>query len=80
MISAKKERKIIEWERLEFSSRKLATKGTFHAETGSIKNKNGMALTEADKKRWQEYTDKRCKNTQKKDTKKIFITQITMMV
>ena len=47
---------------------------------GSIKNKNGMALTEADKKRWQEYTDKRCKNTQKKDTKKIFITQITMMV
>ena len=56
------------------------TKGTFHAKMGSIKNKNGMALTEADKKRRQEYTDKRCKNTQKKDTKKIFITQITMMV
>ena len=34
------------------------TKGTFHAKMGSIKNRNGMALTEAEdiKKRWQEYT------------------------
>ena len=34
------------------------TKGVFHAEMGSIKNRNGMDLTEADdiKKRWQEYT------------------------
>ena len=31
-------------------------KGTFHAKLGSIKHRNGMALTEAeDKKRWQEY-------------------------
>ena len=31
------------------------TKGTFHAKMGSIKDKNGMDLTEAeDKKRWQE--------------------------
>ena len=35
------------------------TKGTFHAKMGSIKNRNGMDLTEAEdtKKRWQEYTE-----------------------
>ena len=35
------------------------TKGTFHANTGSIKDRNGMHLTEAEdiKKRWQEYTE-----------------------
>ena len=34
------------------------TKGMFHAKMGSIKDKNGMDLTEAEdiKKRWQEYT------------------------
>ena len=33
--------------------------GTFHAKTGSIKDRNGMDLTEAEdiKKRWQEYTE-----------------------
>ena len=35
------------------------TKGTFHENMGTIKERNGMALTEADsiKKRWQEYTE-----------------------
>ena len=35
------------------------TKGTFHATMGSIKDRNGMDLTEAEdiKKRWQEYTE-----------------------
>ena len=35
------------------------TKGTFHAKIGTIKNRNGMDLTEAEdiKKRWQEYTE-----------------------
>ena len=35
------------------------TKGTFHAKMGTIKNRKGMALTEAEdiKKRWQEYTE-----------------------
>ena len=35
------------------------TKGTFHAKTGTIKDRNGMDLTEAQdiKKRWQEYTE-----------------------
>ena len=35
------------------------TKGTFHAKMGSIKDRNGLHLTEAEdiKKRWQEYTE-----------------------
>ena len=35
------------------------TKGTFHAKMGSIKDRNGMVLTEAEaiEKRWQEYTE-----------------------
>ena len=36
------------------------TKGTFHAKMGSIKDRNGMDLTEAEdiKKRWQEHTER----------------------
>ena len=36
------------------------TKGTFHAKMGTIKDRNGMNLTEAEdtKKRWKEYTEK----------------------
>ena len=50
------------------------TKGIFHAKMGTIKDRNGMDLTESEtiKERWQEY--------QKNYTKKIFMTQITMMV
>ena len=35
------------------------TKGTFHAKIGSVKDRNGINLTEAEdtKKRWQEYTE-----------------------
>ena len=49
------------------------TKGTFHAKMGSIKDRNGRDLREAEdiKKRWQEYTEL---------YKKTFMTQITMMV
>ena len=50
------------------------TKGTFHAKMGSIKNRNGMDLTEA------EVLRRGGKNTQKNCTKKIFMTQIIMMV
>ena len=50
------------------------TKGTFQAKIGSIKDRNGMDLTEA------EDIKKRGKNTQKNYTKKIFMTQIIMMV
>ena len=60
MNSGKKYRKTIEWERLEISSIKLDTKGTFHAKMGTIKDRNAMDLTEAEdiKKRWQKYTEK----------------------
>ena len=39
------------------------TKVTFHAEMGTIKDRNGMDLTETEdiKKRWQEYPEKLCK-------------------
>ena len=51
------------------------TKGTLHAKMGTIKDKNGMDLTEAEdiNKRWQEYTEELQK-------KKIFMTQIITMV
>ena len=49
------------------------TKGTFHAKMGTIKDRNGMDLTEAeDIKRWQEYIEN-C-------TKKSFMTQIITML
>ena len=49
-------------------------KGTFHAKMGSIKDRYGMDLTEAEdiKKRWQEYTEELLK--------KILMTQITSIV
>ena len=52
------------------------SKGTFHAKMSSIKDRNCMKLTEAEdiKKRWQEYTEELYKK------KKIFMTQIIMMV
>ena len=49
------------------------TKGMFHAKMGTIKDRNGMDLIEA------EDIKKRCKNTQNY-TKKIFMTQITMIM
>ena len=50
------------------------TKNIFHAKTGSIKDRNGMDLTETE-------NIKKCgKNTQKNCTKKIFTTQIITMV
>ena len=50
------------------------TKGTFHAKMGSIKDRNGMDLTEAEDIR------RDGKNTQKNCTKKIFTTKIITMV
>ena len=50
------------------------TKGTFHAKMGTIKDKNDVDLTE------QKILRRSGKNTQKKYTKKILVTQITMMV
>ena len=50
------------------------TKGTFHAKMGTINDRNGTDITEAEdiKKRWQEYTEEY--------TKKIFMTPIITMV
>ena len=65
--------KTIEWERLEISSRKLDIPRE-HLMQRTIKDRNGMDLTEAKdiKKRGQEYTEELHKKT--------FMTQITMMV
>ena len=58
----------------DFFKKIRETKGTFYAKMGSIKDRNGMDLTEAEdiKKRWQEYTEELYKN--------IFTTQIITMV
>ena len=50
------------------------TKGTFHAKMGTIKDRNGKDLTEAEeiKKKWQEYTEELSKN--------VLMTRITKMV
>ena len=50
------------------------TKGTFHAKMDTVKERNGMDLTEAEgiKKRWQECTEELYKSS--------LMTQITMMV
>ena len=50
------------------------TKGTFHAKMSTIKDRNGIDLTKA------ENIKRGGKNTQKNYTKKIFMTQVTMMV
>ena len=53
VINAKKQGKTVEWERLFKKIRD--TKGIFHPKMGSIKDRNGKDLTEAeDIKRWQE--------------------------
>ena len=58
----------------DFFQKIRETKGTFHAKVGSIKDRNGMDLTEAEviKNRWQEYMEELYK--------KIFMTQIIMIV
>ena len=53
--------RILEWVAISFSKDKKIrdTKGIFHAKIGTIKDRNGMDLTETEeiKKRWQEYTE-----------------------
>ena len=54
------------------------TKGTFHAKMGSIKDRNGMDLTEAEdiKKRWQEYTEELYKKDHDQDNHDGVITHL----
>ena len=55
----KETEKTIEWERLELFKKIRDTKRKFHAKMGTIKDRNGKDLTEAEeiKKRWQGYTE-----------------------
>ena len=55
------------------------TKGTFHAKMGSIKDRNGIDLTEAEdiKKRWQEYTEELYKDLLGPDNRNGVITHQT---
>ena len=60
MINAKKQRMA----KMRDLFKKIRdTKGTFHAKMGSINDRNGRDLTEAEdmKKRWQEYAEELCK-------------------
>ena len=56
---AKRDKKAFLSDRKDLFKKIRDTKGTFHAKMGSIKDRNGMDLTEAEhiKKRWQEYTE-----------------------
>ena len=58
----------------DFVKKMRDTKGIFHAKMGSIKDRNGMALTVG------EVLRRGGKNKEKSCTKKIFMTQIIMMV
>ena len=61
------------WKTRDLFKKIRDTKGTFYAKMGTIKDRNGMDLTEAEgiKKEWKEYTEELYK--------KIFMTQITTM-
>ena len=74
MINAKKEENNRMGKTRDLFKKIRDTKGTFHAKMGSIKDRNGMDLTEAEdiKKRWQQYTEELYK--------KNFMTQIIMIV
>ena len=64
VINAKKEENNRKGKTRDLFKKLSDTKGTFHAKMSSIKDRNGMDLTEAEdiKKRWQEYTEELYKN------------------
>ena len=74
MISAKKEENNRRGKTRDLLKKISDTKGTFHTKMGTIKDRNGMDLTEA------EDIKKRSKNTQKNCTRKILMTQISITV
>ena len=73
-INAKKEKNNRMGKTRDLFMKLRHTKGIFHAKMGSIKDRNGLDLTEAEniKKRWQEYTEELYK--------KIFRTKVITMV
>ena len=74
MISAKTEENNRMGKTRDLAKKIRDTKGTFHAKLGSIKGRDGMNLKK------QKILRRGGKNTQKNDTKKILMTQATMMV
>ena len=81
MISAKKEENNRMGKTRDLFKKIRDTRGTFHAAMGSIKDRNGMDLTEAEdiKKRWQEYTEELYKQMYMTQIT-FFMTRITTMV
>ena len=73
MISAKKEENNRRGKTRDLLKKISDTKGTFHTKMGTIKDRNGMDLTEAE-------DIKKSKNTQKNCTRKILMTQISITV
>ena len=65
---------MIGWERRDLFKKIRDTKGTFRAKRGSMKDRNGKDITEAEgsKKRWQEHTEEL--------DKKVLMTWTAMMV
>ena len=63
MINEKKKKNSRMGKTRDLFKKSKYTKGTFHAKMGTIKDRNGVALTEAEdtKKRWQEYMKELCK-------------------
>ena len=75
MNIAKKQKKTIEWERLDIFLNKIRDiKGIFHAKMGLIKDRNYKDITEQKRLRSGR------KNTQKNDTRKVLMTWVTKMI
>ena len=75
MNIAKKQKKTIEWERLDIFLNKIRDiKGIFHAKMGLIKDRNDKDITEQKRLRSGR------KNTQKNDTRKVLMTWVTKMI
>ena len=67
-------RKTIEWQRLQITSRKLDTKGTFHAKMGTTEDRN------SEQKRLRRGGTNIQKNYLKKEIEKVLMIQITAIV
>ena len=65
MNNEKKQRKTVEWDVLEISSRKLEISREYFMQGWAIKDRNSKDLIEVEeiKKRWQEYTEEQHKKT-----------------
>ena len=74
MISAKKQENNRMGKSRDLFKKIRDTKGTFHAQVGTIKDRNGMNLQK------QRILRRGVKNTQKNYTKKIFMNQVTTIV